>query len=206
MNARFTGARALSLMAATLLLCSCAPTLQQSGRMDLDTSVYIQPEKPFDLSDCRLLVAPISLYSPQAREWEPSITGIVQDIFSQERVFRVIVRGNEHFDSQEKLLDDAGIQGFDYVLLGSIPPVIFPAGNTSGWVGVDIKLVSTENHAALWHIYGQASLIPAPTLWSILGDAAYARAPSVSEGVSAILHKMAVIIKCQGTGPACTSM
>ena len=196
--------RAASILTVTLILCSCAPTLKQSGRLDLSTTVYIQPDKPVDLSNRKLLVAPIYLYTPQAKDWVPSVTGLVQDILSQERVFNVIVTGSKNFDSQEELLDDADLQGFDYVLIGSVPPVIFPAGNTSGWTGFNMKLVSTKNHAALWHLYGQASLIPAPTLWSIMGDAAYAKAPSVTEGMTAILQRMSKIIKCQGKGTACS--
>ncbi len=195
--------RAVTMLAIMLILHGCAPPLKQSGRLDLSTDVYIQPEKPVNLSNRKLLIAPIYLYTPQARDWVPSVTGLVQDVLSQERIFNVIVRGRKNFDSQETLLDHAGTQGFDYVMFASIPPVIFPAGNTSGWVGFDMKLVSTENHATLWHLYGQACLIPAPTKWSILGDAAYAKAPSVSEGVTTILHKMAFIIKCQNRGEAC---
>jgi hypothetical protein len=196
--------RAASILTVTLMLCSCAPTLKQSGRIDLSTTVYIQPDKPVDLSSGKLLITPIYLYTPQAKDWVPSVTGLVQDILSQERVFNVIVTGSKNFDSQEELLDDADLQGFDYVLIGSVPPVIFPTGNTSGWTGFDMKLVNTKNHAALWHLYGQASLIPAPTLWSIMGDAAYAKAPSVTEGMTAILHRMSKIIKCQGKGTACS--
>ena len=196
--------RAASILTLTLILCSCAPTLKQSGRLDLSTTVYIQPEEPVDLSTRKLLIAPVYLYTPQAKDWVPSVTGLVQDILSQERVFKVIVTGKENFDSLEHLLDHAELQGFDYVLIGSVPPVIFPAGNTSGWTGFDMKLVNTKNRAALWHLYGEASLIPAPTLWSITGDAAYAKAPSVTEGMTAILHRMSKIIKCQGKGTACS--
>ena len=191
------------MLTVMIMLWGCAPSLKQSGRLDLNTDVYIQPENPVELSNSKVLIAPIYLYTPQARDWVPSVTGLVQDVLSQERIFKVIVRGSRNFDSRETLLDHAGIKGFDYVLFGSIPPVIFPAGNTSGWIGFDMRLVSTETQATLWHMYGQASLIPAPTKWSILGDAAYAKAPSVSEGLTTILHKMARIIKCQGQGEAC---
>ncbi len=191
---------------AAALLSSCAPAVQQSGRMDVSTSVYIQPERPVDLSGKKLLIAPLALYTPQAHDWVPSVTGLVQNIFSQERVFRVIVRKTERFEAMDRLLDDAQAEGFDYVLMGSVPAVIFPAGNTSGWVGFDMRIIDTGSHVTLWHMYGQASLIPAPTRRSILGDGAHADAPSVSAGFSSIVRKMATIINCRALGRACASL
>jgi hypothetical protein len=116
------------------------------------------------------------------------------------------MRRNESFEGMDRLLDDAQARGFDYVLIGSVPAVIFPAGNTSGWVGFDMRLINTGSHVTLWHMYGQASLIPAPTKHSILGDGAHADAPSVSAGFSSIVRKMATIINCQARGRACASI
>ena len=195
----------LLLLTSVALLTACAPPVQQSGHMDVAISVYVQPRKPLDLSSRNLLVAPVALYSPQAAQWVPSVTGLVQDIFSQERVFHVIQLKGDNFESRERMLDDAAIKGFDYVLFGSVPPVIFPAGNTTGWVGFDMRLVNTADHVTLWHIYGQASLAPAPTRRSILGDGVHADAPAVSEGFTEILRKMAGIINCQGAGRGCTA-
>ncbi len=190
---------------AVIVLCSaCAPKLEQRGNMDIKASVYVQPEHPLPLFTKRLLIAPVDLYSPKAREWIPTVTTIVQDILSQERVFKVIVQGKKKFDSPESLLENARQQGFDYVLFGSVPPVIFPSGNTSGWIGFDMKIVNTNSQVTIWHIYGQAALVPAPTRWSIMGDASYAPAPSLSQGFTAILHRMACIIKCQALGPSCS--
>ncbi len=192
-------------LVAAGLLSSCAPPVRQSGHMDIAISVYVQPRKPLDLSSRNLLIAPVTLYSPQAAQWVPSVTGLVQDIFSQERVFHVIQLKGDNFESRERMLDDAAIKGFDYVLFGSVPPVIFPAGNTTGWVGFDMRLVNTADHVTLWHIYGQASLVPAPTRRSILGDGVHADAPGVSEGLTGILRKMAGIINCQGAGRGCAA-
>ncbi len=191
------------LLLCCTVLCSCAPAVKQYGCLVPESSVYIQPENPLDLSRKRLLIAPIALYSPQAREWTPAVTSLVQDIFSQERVFKVIVTEQRKFESEDHFLDYALDNGFDYILKGRIPPVIFPSGNTSGWVGFDMKIINTKTHVTVWHIYGQASLIPAPTKWSLLGDAPHADAPSVSEGFTVILRQMACIINSQPAAPPC---
>ncbi len=191
------------LAAAAVMLAACAPVIRQHGSLVPSSSVYIQPQNPLDLSNKKLLVAPIALYSPQANQWVPAVTRMVQDIFSQERVFRVIVVGKERFESEDQFVQYAEEQGFDYVLIGSVPPVVFPSGNTSGWVGFDMRIVSAGSGLTIWHIYGQASLQPAPTRWSILGDSPHAPAPSVSDGFTAILRQMACIINRQPSSSPC---
>ena len=81
--------------------------------------------------------------------------------------------------------------------------MIFPSGNSSGWVGFDMKLVNVRTHLTIWHIYGQARLIPAPARWSILGDAPHADAPSVYDGFTAILKQMTCIINSRPGTPPC---
>jgi hypothetical protein len=193
---------------ALLIACSQPPFLQppnfpqnDMGRLpDVNLQVYIQPQRPLGLGKQNTYLTPLYLPQRYDKALTVSYAGIVQDIFLQRRIFQVL---EQHRDL-EKAISRAALKdrGFHYLMEISAPSFLAPAGNSRGWVALDLKLIRLADDATLWHIYGEADLIPLHRGHDILFPRDYREAPTITEGLAAIVHKMADVISSQETGAA----
>jgi hypothetical protein len=152
--------------------------------------IYVMPENPQPMDRQRVLLAPLRVAPERPEEWQDRSSRLVEDVLVQQKVFSEIERVGPE-GQQEELLALARSRGFDYVLLGELPPVIHPAGNSPGWLALDMKLVSVRDGTAAWHFYGEVDLVPVPARHSILRPTPFRPAPTVYQGLAAVVQSMA---------------
>jgi hypothetical protein len=187
----------LMLLAATLLASACAlsPTASLSPAEPClpqpRLEVFVAPETAVATGSQKVLLAPLRLSPEQGSDLMPAMTGLMQDILLQHRLFAVLERASLQDVSDEVLLDFGAQRGFDYVMFVGVPPIVPSVGNSRGWLALDIRLVSTRNRVTIWHAYGEAYLLPEPARHSILDPVPFRPAPTVAQGFVAIVRAVA---------------
>lgn len=186
------------IVVVTMLLasaCALSPTASLSPaepclpRPRLE--VFVAPETGVPADAQKVLLAPLRLAPEQGSELMPAMTGLMQDILLQQRVFAVLERASLQEVSDGVLLDVGAQRGFDYVMFVGVPPIVPSVGNSKGWLALDIRLVSTRNRVTIWHAYGEADLLPEPARHSIIYPIPFRPAPTVTQGFVAIVRAMA---------------
>lgn len=201
----FIYAMAWLFLIALLVSCSQPPFLHapnfhqnDMGRLpNVNLQVYIQPQRPLGLHKQSAYLTP--LYLPQRYDKALSISyaGIVQEIFLQHRIFQTL---EQHNDMERGVsIAEAKKRGFDYLMEISSPSFLAPAGNSRGWIALKLKVIRLADETTIWHMYGEADLLPLYRGHDILFPRDYRDAPTLTEGLAAIAHKMAGIIADQET-------
>ncbi len=196
----FIYAMAWPLLLALLVSCSQPPFLQppnfpqnDRGRLpNVNLQVYIQPQRPLGLNKQTAYLTP--LYLPQHYDKALSVSygGIVQEIFLQHRIFQTL---EQHKDMERGVSTaEAKKRGFNYLMEISSPSFLTPSGNSRGWVALNLKIIRLSDETTLWHMYAEADLLPLHRGHDILFPRDYRDAPTLTEGLTAIVHKMAEVI------------
>ena len=188
-----------------LLLNACSPvarnsTLAESALPQPRLVIYIAPETPVFTNTQKVLLAPLRLSLHEAEDWGLAMTKLLQDIFLQHRVFSVTERVPQSNGSEDQMLDNAANRGFDYLMVGEVRPPVCPVGNSTGWVGLNIRIISAKNRSTIWHIYGEAYLYPEQRRHYLFYERPYRPAPSLAQGLEAVATAMANVIRLQPTG------
>ncbi len=194
--------KALWLLIPTLLY-GCADngyffpdsTHEETIRPHARLNVYVMPKTYLNLSNKKVLMIPAFMAGNQEEIWGQSVTSLVRSILLQENVFGTLaLNPNNHLDKHD-MLRIAQEKGYDYVLEIILPGIIEPAGDSSGWVGMNFYIVSTKKGYSLWQIYGETQLLPRPTFHGFFQKEDYVPAPTVGQGIEAITRAAANIMK-----------
>ncbi len=171
--------------------------LRQTIKPAPKINVYIMPKGNVDLSKKKVLMIPAFMAGNQEEIWGQSVTALVRSILLQENVFGTLaLNPNNHHDRHE-MLRIARNKGFDYLLEITLPGIIEPAGDSSGWVGLNLHIVNTKKGYSIWQIYGETQLLPRPTFHGFFKKEDYVPAPTVGQGIEAITRAVANILKRQ---------
>ncbi len=138
---------------------------------------------------------PVFMAGNQEEVWGPSVTSLIRSILLQESVFHTLALAPNNNIDKNDLLQMARDQGFDYLLEIILPGILEPAGDSPGWVGINLYLKSTKAGFSVWQIYGETQLIPRITQHRFLGKDDFVPAPSVGQGIVAITRTMAKILR-----------
>ncbi len=162
-------------------------------------NVYVMPKTHLDLSRKKVLMIPAFMAGNQEEIWGQSVTSLVRSIFMQENVFGTLALNPDNNLDRQDMLRIAGERGYDYVLEIILPGIIEPAGDSSGWVGMNFHIISTRKGYSLWKIYGETQLLPRPTFHGFFKKEDYVPAPTVGQGIEAITRATADILKNQAS-------
>lgn len=193
----------LSLLLLLLVSCSQPPFIQppnfpknDMGRPpEINIQVYIQPQRPLGLVKQNAYLTPLYLPQRYDKALGISYAGIVQEIFLQHRIFQTL---EQHRDQEKGVsMPSLKAHGFDYLVEISSPSFLAPAGNSRGWVALNMRIIRLSDEATMWHMYGEADLLPLYRGHDILFPRDYREAPTLTEGLAAIAHKMAEIVAQQ---------
>lgn len=155
--------------------------------------VYIAPEERLDLQESSALLDKVRLFLPDKQSLSEAMTTQVKDVLLQCRIFKQI----EVFqpDSAKKDIYMAAFEKHaDYVIEVGIPQMLAPAGNTPGWICLDMKIVRAKDHVTFWSIYAEVHLEMRHKQNYLLYERPYAQAPSLSQGLDAIVREVAKAI------------
>jgi len=158
-------------------------------------NVYIMPKGPIDLSQKKVLMIPAFMAGNQEEIWGDSVTSLVRSILLQENVFGTLALNPNNHQDRHDMLRIAREKGFDYLLEITLPGIIEPAGDSPGWVGLNMHIISTRKGYSIWQIYGESQLLPQPTFHGFFKKEDYVPAPTVGQGIEAITRTAASIIK-----------
>ncbi len=158
-------------------------------------NVYVMPKKPINLSQKKILMVPAFMAGNQEEIWGESVTSLVRSILLQENVFGTLALNPNNHQDRHDMLRIAREKGFDYLLEITLPGIIEPAGDSPGWVGLNIHIISTRKGYSIWQIYGESQLIPRPTFHGFFKKEDYVPAPTVGQGIEAITRAAANILK-----------
>ena len=158
-------------------------------------NVVIMPKQHTDLSRYRALMIPVFMAGAQEQHWGQSVTNLVRSVVLQEGVFGTLELFPTNNPGDQEIMKQARDRGFDYLLEISMPPVIEPSGDSEGWVALHLQVISVDKGYSLWRIYGEAQLIPQPTLHCLMGQRAFVPAPSVGQGIVSITRQMAMVMR-----------
>lgn len=193
----------LPMLLALLISCSQPPFIQPPnfpqndiGRLpNVNIQVYIQPKRPLGLARQSAYLTPLYLPQRYDKALGISYAGIVQEVFLQHLIFQTL----EQHKEQEKGVSMPALKarGFDYLVEISSPSFLAPAGNSRGWIALNLKIIRLADETTIWHMYGEADLLPLHRGHDILFPRDYRDAPTLTEGLAAIAHKMAEIISQQ---------
>lgn len=199
----FLYAMAWPLLLVLLVSCSQPPFIQSPnfsqndiGRPpNVNIQVYIQPERPLGLNKQSAYLTPLYLPQRYDKALGISYAGIIQEIFLQHRIFQTL----EQHKDMERGVSAAGVKerGFDYLIEISSPSFLAPAGNSRGWIALNLKILRLADGVTMWHMYGEADLLSLHRGHDILFPRDYRDAPTLTEGLAAIVHKMAEVIANQ---------
>ncbi|HID97088.1 MAG TPA: hypothetical protein EYP57_02715 [Thermodesulfobacteriaceae bacterium] len=181
-----------------LILSSCSPEMYgwtNAGMDPVNVQLYVVPDSPAEIADQKVLVVPFTVQPHQNRDISLAVTELVREIFHQRHVFSVLDIAPELHISEERMVDMAADRGFDYLMVGNIPPVMAPAGNSSGWVAMEVKVIETRSRSEEWHIYGETALLPGNSRIYVLYDRPYESAPTVSRGFAALAGALADVMQ-----------
>ncbi len=185
------------------LLSGCAtgdnyfqpPRTQDTLRPEPRLNVFVMPKTPLNLSRKKVLMIPAYMAGNQEEIWGNSVTSLVRSILLQEGIFGTLALNPDNHLDKKDMLRIAHEKGFDYILEIILPGIIEPAGDSSGWVGMNIYIISTKKGYSLWQIYGETQLIPRPTFHGFFQTDQYVPAPTVGQGLEAITRSAARIIR-----------
>lgn len=158
--------------------------------------VFTAPRGTLETGNKKALVAPVGF--PQGFSspgYAQVMTETLQDIFLQHRVFLVTaVAGPGYPWRIEDLRARARELGFDFLVVPRVTSVHVPAGESPGWVALDVKVQDVKSGVSLWHVYGEAELKPVPGSYGIFRDTAFRPAPTVTQGFTAVARALADVI------------
>ena len=160
-------------------------------------NVYVMPKTHLDLSRKKVLMIPAFMAGNQEEIWGQSVTSLVRSILLQENVFGTLALNPDNHLDMHDMLRIARDRGYDYILKIVLPGIIEPAGDSSGWVGMNFHIISTRKGYSIWHIYGETQLLPRPTFHGFFRKEDYVPAPTVGQGIEAITRAAADILKNQ---------
>ncbi len=158
-------------------------------------NVMVMPKQHVDLSSRKALMVPVFMAGSQEQHWGQSVTHLIRSIALQEGLFNTLELLPTNDPHDREIMKQARDRGFDYLLEVSMPPIIEPSGDSEGWVALHMKVVDVKKGYSLWRIYGEAQLIPQPTLHCLMGRRAFVRAPSVGQGIVTIARQMADVMR-----------
>ncbi len=158
-------------------------------------NVYVMPKAPVDLAKKKVLMIPAFMAGNQEEIWGNSVTSLVRSILLQENVFGTLALNPNNHQDRHDMLRIAREKGFDYLLEITLPGIIEPAGDSPGWVGLNLHIISTKKGYSIWQIYGESQLLPQPTFHGFFKKKEYVPAPTVGQGIEAITRTAANIIK-----------
>ncbi len=141
---------------------------------------------------------PAFMAGNQEEIWGASVTSLIRSILLQENLFGTLALNPDNHLDKSDMLRLAREKGYDYVLEIIMPGIIEPAGDSPGWVGLNIHIISTKKGYSLWQIYGETQLLPRPTFHGFFKKDDYVPAPTVGQGIAAITRAAASIMKGGG--------
>jgi len=158
-------------------------------------NVIVMPTEHLDLHKRRALMTPIFMAGTQEGTWGPSVTNLVRAILLQEGLFGTLELFPANNLTEQVMLKETRDRGLDYLVQASMPAIIEPSGDSEGWVALYLKVISAKRGYSVWQIYGEAQLLPQPTVHSLFGQQTFVPAPSVGQGIVSITRTMAQVMR-----------
>ncbi len=186
-----------------LFLSGCAPkpvkVSPDSGSLQPVLQVFVAPKTPMDTGSQKALLAWVELPEDLSPRYSTVMTETLQDILLQHRVF-LLTAIPEKREGDRDLTSFAREIGFDYLILAKVPSLLVPAGDSPGWIGLDLKVQNVRSGVTVWHIYGETDLVPQLGNYGIFVEEPFRPAPTIAQGFTAIARAGADILLKGGNG------
>ncbi len=152
--------------------------------------VYVRPDGILDFRNSSALIGRVRLFLQDKQSVSEAMARQIKDVLLQSRIFRQIEVVKEETAGKD-VFATASEKGIDYVIAVEIPHMLAPAGNTPGWLALDMKIIRTKDQVVFWSSYAEVNLEMRHGQNYIIYERPYSQAPSLSQGLDAIIREIA---------------
>lgn len=195
-----TGRAAALLAALALCLPGCLPSVPASRSAapppEPRVRVAVAPTAPAGLAGKRALLLPLEGPGVTDRRWRLAFSRELRDVLLRRRLCAVVELRETDAPAEggPELLERAAAEGYDLVIRGGIPSLLFPSDVTAGLVALRLRVTSTRTGTTLWILDGEADLRPRLGMDLVVAEVPHRPAPGVFQGFSAVAEAMADVM------------